>query len=66
LGFVDFRSLDYARYRIFYYLWERDVKSSDRGIDPTYANKIMNKRARASDALLEKMLVCSSQGSSHL
>ncbi|MDT7890091.1 MAG: hypothetical protein RQ885_14175 [Desulfurococcales archaeon] len=49
---VDFRSLgDDAGYRIFDYLWERSVKSSDLGIDPTYANKIGNRRARISDAL---------------
>jgi integrase len=54
---VDFRSLgDDARYRIFDYLWDKGVRSSDLGIDPTYANKIRNRRARVSDALLERML----------
>ncbi|MFZ8823297.1 MAG: hypothetical protein ACO2O0_03975, partial [Desulfurococcales archaeon] len=45
-----------ARYRIFDYLWERGVRSSDLGIDPTYANKVRNRRARVSDSLLERML----------
>jgi hypothetical protein len=54
---ADFRSLsDDARYRIFDYLWERDVKSSDLGIDSTYANKIRNRKARVSDVLFERML----------
>jgi integrase len=54
---VDFRSLsDEARFRIFDYLWGKGVKSSELGVDPTYANKIKNRRARVSDALLERML----------
>jgi integrase len=54
---VDFKSLgDEARFRIFDYLWSRGVRSSELGIDPTYANKIKNRRARVSDALLERML----------
>jgi integrase len=54
---VDFRSLsDEVRFRIFDYLWGRGVRSSELGIDPTYANKIKNRRARVSDALLERML----------
>ena len=54
---VDFRSLsDDARYRIFDYLWERGVRSSELGIDSTYANKVKNRKARVSDALLERML----------
>ena len=54
---VDFKSLgDKARFRIFDYLWGRGVRSSELGIDPTYANKIKNRRARVSDALLERML----------
>jgi integrase len=56
-GLVDLKSLgDDARYRIFDYLWERGVRSSDLGIDPTYANKVRNRRVRVSDALLERML----------
>jgi integrase len=56
-GLVDFRSLgDEVRFRIFDYLWGRGVRSSELGIDPTYANKIKNRRARVSDALLERML----------
>jgi integrase len=56
-GLVDLKGLgDDARYRIFDYLWERGVRSSDLGIDPTYANKIRNRRVRVSDALLERML----------
>lgn len=47
---------DDARHRIFDYLWERGVRSSDLGIDPTYANKVRNRRARVSDSLLERML----------
>jgi len=47
---------DDARHRIFDYLWERGVRSSDLGIDPTYANKIRNRRARVSDSLLEGAL----------
>jgi integrase len=54
---VDFRSLsDEVRFRIFDYLWGRGVRSSELGVDPTYANKIKNRRARVSDALLERML----------
>jgi integrase len=56
-GLVDFRSLsDEVRFRIFDYLWGRGFGSSELGIDPTYANKIKNRKARVSDALLEKML----------
>jgi len=54
---VDSRSLgDEVRFRIFDYLWSKGVKSSEPGIDPTYANKIKNRRARVSDALLERIL----------
>ena len=54
---VDLKGVgDDARYRIFDYLWERGVRSSDLGIDPTYANKVRNRRARVSDSLLERML----------
>jgi integrase len=54
---VDFRSLgDEVRFRIFDYLWSKGVGSSELGVDPTYANKIKNRRARVSDALLERML----------
>jgi integrase len=54
---VDFRSLgDDVRFRIFDYLWGRGVRSSELGVDPTYANKIKNRKARVSDALLERML----------
>jgi integrase len=54
---VDFRSLgDEVRFRIFDYLWGKGVRSSELGVDPTYANKIKNRRARVSDALLERML----------
>jgi integrase len=56
-GLVDLRSLsDEVRFRIFDYLWGRGVRSSELGVDPTYANKIKNRRARVSDALLERML----------
>jgi integrase len=56
-GLVDFRSLsDEVRFRIFDYLWGRGVRSSELGVDPTYANKIKNRRARVSDALLGRML----------
>ncbi len=54
---VDFRGLgDEVRFRIFDYLWGKGVRSSELGVDPTYANKIKNRRARVSDALLERML----------
>ncbi len=54
---VDLRSLsDEVRFRIFDYLWSRGVRSSELGVDPTYANKIKNRKARVSDALLERML----------
>jgi hypothetical protein len=54
---VDSRSLgDEVRFRIFDYLWGRGVGSSELGIDPIYANKIKNRKARVSDALLERML----------
>ena len=56
-GLVDLRSLgDEVRFRIFDYLWGRGVRSSELGVDPTYANKIKNRKARVSDALLERML----------
>jgi integrase len=54
---VDLRSLsDEVRFRIFDYLWGKGVRSSELGVDPTYTNKIKNRRARVSDALLERML----------
>jgi adenylosuccinate synthase len=57
LGLVDVRSLsDEVRFRFFNYLWSRGVGSSELGIDPTYANKVKNRKARVSDALLERML----------
>jgi integrase len=54
---VDLRSLgDEVRFRIFDYLWGKGVRSSELGVDPTYANKVKNRKARVSDALLERML----------
>ena len=54
---VDLKSLgDEVRFRIFDYLWSKGVRSSELGIDPTYANKIKNHRVRVSGALLERML----------
>jgi integrase len=54
---VDLKSLgDEVRFRIFDYLWGKGVRSSELGVDPTYANKIKNRKARVSDALLERML----------
>jgi integrase len=54
---VDLKSLgDEVRFRIFDYLWGKGVGSSELGIDPTYANKVKNRKARVSDALLERML----------
>jgi hypothetical protein len=54
---VDLKSLgDEVRFRIFDYLWGKGVGSSELGVDPTYANKIENRKARVSDALLERML----------
>jgi integrase len=54
---VDLKSLgDEVRFRIFDYLWGKGVRSSELGIDPTYANKIKNRKARVSDGLLERML----------
>jgi hypothetical protein len=47
---------DDVRYRIFEYLWERGVRSSDLGVDPTYVNKIRNRKVRISDKLLEKLI----------
>jgi integrase len=47
---------DDVRYRIFDYLWGRGVRSSDLGVDPTYANKIRNRKVRISDKLLEKLV----------
>jgi integrase len=47
---------DDVRFRIFDYLWGKGVRSSDLGIDPTYANKIRNRKARVSDNLLEKLV----------
>jgi len=43
-------------YSTTFYLWGRGVRSSELGVDPTYANKVKNRRARVSDALLERML----------
>jgi integrase len=54
---VDLKSLgDEVRFRIFDYLWGKGVRSSELGVDPTYVNKIKNRKARVSDALLERML----------
>jgi integrase len=53
-GFQEFG--DEVRFKIFDYLWGRGVMSSELGIDPTYANKVKNRKARVSDALLERML----------
>jgi adenylosuccinate synthase len=54
---VDLKSLgDEVGFRIFDYLWSKGVGSSELGIDPTYANKIKNRKARVSDVLLERML----------
>jgi integrase len=54
---VDLKSLgDEVRFKIFDYLWGKGVRSSELGIDPTYVNKIKNRKARVSDALLERML----------
>jgi integrase len=54
---VDLKSLgDEVRFKIFDYLWGKGVRSSELGIDPTYGNKIKNRKARVSDALLERML----------
>jgi integrase len=56
-GLVDLKSLgDEVRFKIFDYLWSKGVRSSELGVDPTYANKIKNRKARVSDALLERML----------
>jgi integrase len=56
-GLVNLRGLgDEVRFRIFDYLWGKGVRSSELGVDPTYANKIKNRKARVSDALLERML----------
>ncbi|MFZ8794432.1 MAG: tyrosine-type recombinase/integrase, partial [Acidilobaceae archaeon] len=41
---------------IFDYLWGKGVRSSELSIDPTYANKVKNRKARVSDGLLERML----------
>jgi integrase len=54
---VDLKSLgDEVRFRIFDYLWGKGIRSSELGVDPTYANKVKNRKARVSDALLERML----------
>jgi integrase len=54
---VDLKSLgDEVRFKIFDYLWGKGVRSSELGVDPTYVNKIKNRKARVSDALLERML----------
>jgi len=53
-GFQEFG--DEVRFKIFDYLWGRGVMSSELGIDTTYANKVKNRKARVSDALLERML----------
>jgi len=47
---------DDVRYKIFEYLWGRGVRSSDLGVDPTYVNKIRNRKVRISDKLLEKLV----------
>jgi adenylosuccinate synthase len=57
LSLLDFRSLgDEVRFRIFDYPWSKGIGSSELGVDPTYANKIKNRKTRVSDALLERML----------
>jgi len=57
LELVNVRDIsDDVRYRIFDYLWGRGVRSSDLGIDPTYANKIRNRKVKISDKLLEKLI----------
>ena len=45
---------DDVRYRIFDYLWERGVRSSDLGVDSTYVNS--NRKVGISDKLLEKLV----------
>ncbi|MFZ8793396.1 MAG: hypothetical protein ACO2O2_05880 [Acidilobaceae archaeon] len=46
---VDVRGIpDEVRYRIFDYLWSRGVRTSNLGIDSTYANKVRNRRIRVS------------------
>ncbi len=45
LSLVDLKSLgDEVRFRFFNYLWGRGVRSSELGVDPTYASKIENRR----------------------
>ncbi len=57
LELVNVREIpDDVRYRIFDYLWDRGVRSSDLGIDPTYVNKIRNRKVKISDKLLEKLV----------
>jgi hypothetical protein len=46
---VDVRGIpDEVRCRIFDYLWSRGVRTSNLGIDSTYANKVRNRRIRVS------------------
>jgi hypothetical protein len=53
---VDLKSLeDEVRFRIFDYLWGKGIRSSELGVDPTYANKIKTVRL-GSRMLLERML----------
>jgi len=57
LNLVNVREIpDDVRYRIFDYLWDRGIRSSDLGIDATYANKIKNRKVKISDKLLEKLI----------
>ncbi len=55
---VDLSSIDdETRYRIFDYLWsQKRVSSADLGISPSLTNKIKNRKARVTDAVLAKML----------
>jgi hypothetical protein len=54
---VDLRGVgDDARYRIFDYYGRGMLGALTSGIDPTYVNKIRNRRARVSDSLLEGAL----------
>ena len=54
---IDLRSIpDKIRFKIFDYIWSKGIGSSELDIDPTYANKIKNRRVRVSDRLLARII----------
>ena len=54
---VNVKAIDQeVRYRIFKYLWDKGVRSSQLGYHPTTLNRVKNRVIPISDALLKRML----------